>query len=67
MEGTKTAEHDPQGSKEHVAWYAPELSNISGAARKLLEEYSGVPPEQVVPHVLEVVGLVLRSSEESSV
>ena len=38
-------------------WYAPEISQISPAARELFENYSHVPAERVIPHILEVVSL----------
>ena len=38
-----------------VGWYTPTLTEISPAARELLEKYSNLPPERVIPHILEIV------------
>ncbi len=35
-----------------VAWYTETISSIPAAGRQLLEEYSSIPPDQVLPHVL---------------
>jgi hypothetical protein len=37
------------------SFYLPPPDDLPPAARKLLEEYSKIPSEQVLPHVLEVV------------
>ncbi|MCJ1391923.1 hypothetical protein MMC18_004790 [Xylographa bjoerkii] len=37
-----------------VPWYSEELEGVGPAAREVLEKYSKIPPEQVVPHVLEI-------------
>ncbi|MCJ1432757.1 hypothetical protein MMC27_002114 [Xylographa pallens] len=37
-----------------VPWYSPTLETIGPAARDLLEKYSGIPAERVIPHVLEI-------------
>ncbi|PYH41198.1 uncharacterized protein BP01DRAFT_328182 [Aspergillus saccharolyticus JOP 1030-1] len=34
------------------AWYQPSVTTIDPAAQSLLEEYSGLAPEEVLPHVL---------------
>jgi SAM-dependent methyltransferase len=38
-----------------VGWYQPTLESISDAQRDLLENYSHIPPDKVIPHILEVV------------
>ncbi|MCJ1381828.1 hypothetical protein MMC17_004939 [Xylographa soralifera] len=40
-----------------VPWYSPDLEAISPAARELLEKYSGIPAEEVLPHVLKIRSL----------
>ena len=37
------------------AWYAENVDSVPDDARNLLEEYSGLKPEEVVPHVLALV------------
>ena len=39
-----------------VGWYEPTLENITSAQRDVLENYSGIPPDRVIPHILAVVG-----------
>lgn len=36
-------------------WYRPELE-INEKTREILEEYSGISPDQVLPHVHAIVG-----------
>lgn len=38
-----------------VAWYKPDIGTIPVAAATLLEEYSNIPPENLIAHVSEVV------------
>jgi len=45
--------HQPDG--EHQNWYTGDVTAIPLEARKLLEQYSKIPPNEVVPHILEVV------------
>lgn len=40
---------------KNVGWYTPTLENISDAQRDLLENYSKIEPDRVIPHILEVV------------
>lgn len=42
-----------------VGWYTPTLDNISDIQRDLLENYSHIEPNSVIPHILEVVCQVL--------
>ena len=37
------------------AWFTEQITSIPEAGRRLLEEYSGVAPEEVLPHVIRVV------------
>ncbi|KAL1965928.1 hypothetical protein VTN77DRAFT_5061 [Rasamsonia byssochlamydoides] len=39
---------------KQLPWYLPELKEVSDDARRLLEEYSGIPSEKVVGHVQDV-------------
>ena len=43
-----------QYSKD-VPWYHKELGDLSPACRELLENYSHIPADEVIPHVLELV------------
>lgn len=36
-------------------WYTPDIESISEEGRSLLEEYSGIPPDEVLPHVRAIV------------
>lgn len=38
-----------------VRWYKTDIDTISEPARQLLETYSGIAPDQVIPHILAVV------------
>jgi hypothetical protein len=38
-----------------VGWYLKDLSDVKPSARDLLENYSKIPPEDVVKHVYEIV------------
>ena len=40
-------------SKE-VRWYTPTLETLDTPARELLEQYSEIPSEKVIPHITEV-------------
>ena len=37
-----------------VRWYTPTLETLDGPARELLEQYSRISSEQVIPHITEV-------------
>lgn len=47
----------PGTRSKDVPWFSNKVLNLTEQARKLLEEYSGIPPEKVEAHVLEVVSL----------
>ncbi|KAF2452252.1 hypothetical protein BDY21DRAFT_408479 [Lineolata rhizophorae] len=38
----------------NVAWYKKDLDEVPPAARELLEKYSGIPPDKVKSHVMEI-------------
>ena len=38
------------------AWFTEHIETIPDAGRQLLEDYSGIPSEQVLPHVIAIVG-----------
>lgn len=40
-----------------VGWYTAEIHDISEQARSLLENYSKIPPDQVITHVLTIVSI----------
>jgi hypothetical protein len=50
--GRSTHERDPQtGSDSNVGWYQEHITSLPEAGRKLLEEYSGIPSDEGLPHV----------------
>lgn len=42
----------------NVPWYTETLDNLSDATRELLETYSKIPADDVVPHIYRVVSLI---------
>jgi hypothetical protein len=42
-------------SREHL--FIRELKEVPGPVRKVLEEYSGIDPDRVLPHIVEIVRL----------
>lgn len=44
--------------KTDVPWYYKEPESVNEATRKLLIEYSGVPDDKVVEHIVEVVSVL---------
>ena len=40
-----------------MKWYNDDIKEVPTDIRKLFEVYSGIPPEKVVSHVLEIVCL----------
>ena len=38
-----------------VQWYQTDLETVSPQARELLEKYSHIPPDKVIPHILKIV------------
>ena len=45
---------------QDVPWYTEELQDLTPSARKLLETYSRIPPDQVVSHILAIVSGTLN-------
>jgi hypothetical protein len=44
------------GSKDKtVDWFAKTAPDLHPAARELLEQYAGIPEDQVIKHVQEIV------------
>ena len=52
---------EEQTPKSHqqskVSWYTEDVRSIPSEARDLLESYSKIPSDQVIPHVLSLVSL----------
>ena len=46
---------EASSNPEEKAWYTKDVTMISPEARQLLESYSRIPPDQVIPHVLNLV------------
>ena len=47
------------GSRDkRVGWYTATLDNVSDVQRDLLENYSKIPAERVIPHILEIVSAI---------
>lgn len=47
---------------KNVPWYTADFTDLQPSARALLEQYSKIPPEQVVPHILDIVCLTSPSA-----
>lgn len=43
------------GDPKELPWYEPNIDNIPEPAKTILENYSKIPPEQVLQHVMGVV------------
>lgn len=50
-----------QSRSRNVNWYKPKLEEVPQAFREVLEQYSGIPPDQVQSHVFDVVRIALLS------
>ncbi len=50
---TDVAPPDPKPEVRLV--FDPSPPDIGGAERRLLEQYSGIPSDQIISHVLDVV------------
>jgi SAM-dependent methyltransferase len=46
-----------------VGWYQQTLESITEPQRDLFENYSHIPPEKVIPHILEIVSRLLLFQE----
>jgi hypothetical protein len=56
MKGTSPAYLKIGSRDKSVGWYTPTLENLTEPQRDLLENYSHITPDRVIPHILEVVG-----------
>lgn len=41
-------------TKQPPAWFLKELTELDEATREVFEKYSGLPPDAVIPHIVEV-------------
>lgn len=51
---------EESGSKtpdKTMGWYTAEIHNLNSPARSLLENYSKIPSDQVISHILAIVSL----------
>lgn len=48
-----------------VDWFQDELEDIDPQARSVLETYSKIPSDQVIPHVLKIVGHVFSLCQKT--
>ena len=57
-----------RSEKEKPAWFTEDVREIPANARKLLEQYSHIVPDQVLPHVVEQVGrmAILRTVSQTA-
>ena len=46
---------DIKAQIKNVQWYKADLETVSPQARELLENYSHIPPDEVIPHILKTV------------
>ena len=46
---------DIKAQNKNVQWYKADLETVSPQARELLENYSHIPPDEVIPHILKIV------------
>ena len=52
------------GSRDKsVSWYDAPIDKVDDQVRDLLEKYSNIPPEQVVPRCIEAVSPFIKSME----
>ena len=47
---SEEANHKPK-----AAWFTEDVTEIPPSARELLEQYSNIAPDEVLPHVIEQV------------
>lgn len=50
-----TATTDFRNNDKSVPWYIPSITSVPDDVRDLLEKYSHIAPEEVVPHVVRMV------------
>jgi hypothetical protein len=47
--------------EKKLGWYQSDVPRINSKAQQLLESYSGLAPDEVLPHVLSLVSLKFGS------
>lgn len=52
---TAAKDQQVESRSTQVPWYTADLETISEPARQLLETYSKIPPDQVIPHIIRIV------------
>ena len=55
MANVNSDDTDLASKKERPAWFTENVTEIPANARTLLEQYSHIAPDQVLPHVIEQV------------
>ena len=57
LSGMAAPEVNPQikAQDKKVQWYQSDLETVSPQARELLENYSHILPDEVIPHILKIV------------
>lgn len=55
-----TEKQSNKNTDQDLPWYTAELQDLRPSARKLLETYSRIPPDQVVSHILAIVSGTLN-------
>lgn len=54
-----------QGDQRSMGFYSDDVQEVPADIRKLFENYSGIPSEDVVPHVLRIVSSSIDRSSLS--
>ncbi|KAL9074714.1 MAG: hypothetical protein Q9161_002083 [Pseudevernia consocians] len=54
LQPAPSSEKEPSSNSQDKAWYTENVTTIPPEARQLLEQYSKIPPDQVIPHVLNL-------------
>lgn len=59
-------DHQVGTRDKEVKWYKKDIGTLSQGTRELLENYSKIPSEQVVPHCLKTVSntIMLRPTHD---
>lgn len=52
---------DPNGQSS--GWYTEALESVNPETREILEKYSGIAPDEVIPHCKRVVRIPRHSEE----
>ena len=59
-ESNPSSQKDPSDkpeTKDEKAWFTESVTSIPPVARELLEHYSKIAPDEVIPHVVALVRL----------